>query len=415
MAASTQLATLAWRNLWRNKLRTSIMLGAVVFGLVGVVAMIGFVAGLYSNMIQNAIAWQTSQLQIHNRHYLENPDIQDTLLQPKVITDLLATLPEVAAWSERFIAEGMVASARANRGIRINGVVPDQEVRVTPIAGAIVEGAWLDDQGRNPVLVSKKTAERLKLRLGSKIVLTFTDAQGDVAGAAFRVRGIFRTPSTNFDEGNLFVRHKDLAALAGLSGSHEIAVRLHEEDYRAFDTVLAVKTRLQAVSDPGNRIRDWQQIQPLLASILGQMGVSNAIIIGIYVVAMGFGIVNIMLMSVFERTREFGVLMAVGMQKHRVFTLILLESAWLGVCGGLLGLLAGYALMQLLGYTGIALGTMAEGLGAFGADTLFYPRVTASEYALIFVTVVAASLLAALYPARQILRKPPAEAMAEKH
>ncbi len=415
MAANTQLVTLAWRNLWRNKLRTGIMLGAVIVGLVGVVAMIGFVAGLYSNMIQNAIAWQTSQLQIHNRHYLADPDIQDTLVRPERLTATLATLPQVAAWSERFVAEGMVASARANRGIRINGVYPGQEAKVTPIAGAIIEGQWLDEQGRNPVVVSRKTADRLQLRLGSKVVLTFTDAEGAVAGAAFRVRGIFRTPSSNFDDGNLFVRHGDLTALAGLTGSHEIAVRLQEEDYHAFDTVLAVKRKLQSASDPGDIVRDWRQIQPMLASILGQMGVSNAIIIGIYVVAMGFGIVNIMLMSVFERTREFGVLMAIGMQKHRVFALILLESGWLGVCGGLLGLLAGAALMQLLGYTGIALGALAEGLGAFGADTLFYPRVTVAEYGLIFLTVVAASLVAALYPAHQILRKAPVEAMAEQH
>ncbi|SHI14871.1 ABC transporter permease [Ferrimonas marina] len=415
MRASTQLLTLAWRNLWRNKLRTSIMLGAVVFGLIGVVAMIGFIAGLYGNMIQNAIAWQTSQLQVHNQRYLDNPDIQDRLIDPQALLDELAALPQVAAWSERFVAEGMVASARATRGIRINGVQPAEEAAVTPIADAVIEGQWLDDQGRNPVLVSQKTADRLRLKLGSKVVLTFTDGQGDVAGAAFRVRGIFQTPSTAFDDGNLFVRKSDLTALAGLDGSHELAIRLTETDYQAIEPVLRVKQALQAASAPQNRVRDWQEIQPMLASILGQMGISNAIIIGIYVVAMGFGIINIMLMSVFERTREFGVLMAVGMQKHKVFALILLESAWLGICGGLLGVLAGLGLMQILQRTGISLGGMADGLGAFGADTLFYPVVTGQEYGLIFLTVVAASLLAALYPARQILRKRPAEAMAEKH
>ena len=406
------LFKLAWRNLWRNKLRTGIMLGAMVFGLMGVVAMMGFLSGMYGSMIHNAIAWQTSHIQVQNALYLDDPDIKHTIVDLPGVEKAISALPGLKGWSARFVADGMVASARSNRGVHINGIDTQAESTVTPLAENITQGEWLSDEGRNPVLVSEKTASRLKLRIGSKVVLTFTDAAGDVGGAAFRVRGIFKTPSTSFDDSNVFVRRADLTALAGIEGAHEVAVLLDNDDAAM---VLAKRLRGDDAIQTGNRIRDWQQVQPLLASLINQQGLSNAIMLGIFVVAMGFGIVNIMLMSVFERTREFGVLMAVGMQKHRVFLLIMLETAWLGITGAGLGLLASLLLISVLQYTGIPLGAMAEGLGAFGVDTLLFPQVTFSEYQMIFFTVVAASLLAALYPARQILKQRPVDAMADKH
>lgn len=406
------LFKLAWRNLWRNKLRTGIMLGAMVFGLMGVVAMMGFLSGMYGSMIHNAIAWQTSHIQVQSALYLDDPDIKHTIVDLSEVEKAVAALPGLKGWSARFVADGMVASARSNRGVRINGIDTQAESTVTPLADNITQGEWLSDDGWNPVLVSEKTASRLKLRIGSKVVLTFTDAAGDVSGAAFRVRGIFKTPSTSFDDSNVFVRRADLTALAGIEGAHEVAILLDSDDAAM---LLAQRLRGVEAIQTGNRIRDWQQVQPLLASLINQQGLSNAIMLGIFVVAMGFGIVNIMLMSVFERTREFGVLMAVGMQKHRVFLLIMLETAWLGISGASLGLLASLMLISVLQYTGIPLGAMAEGLGAFGVDTLLFPQVTFAEYQMIFFTVVAASLLAALYPARQILKQRPVDAMADKH
>ncbi|CAG22997.1 MULTISPECIES: ABC transporter permease [Photobacterium] len=409
------LIKLAWRNLWRNKLRTGIMLFAMVFGLIGVAGMIGFMNGMYGNMIDNAIAWQTSNIQIHRSEYINEPEINDTIIGSEQIIAQLRDMPDVSAWSARFIADGMVASARSTRGVKINGIDLEAEAKVTPLVSHIIEGEWLSEQGRNPVLVSSKTAERLRLRVGSKVVLTFTDAANDVSGSAFRVRGIFKSPSSSFDDGNVYVRRSDLSALAHIDGVHEIAIVVNEATPSSNIVTQAVKAQLQAKTSALNTIRDWQQIQPMLATMIKQTGTSTAIILGIFVSAMGLGIVNIMLMSVFERTREFGVLMAVGMQKHKVFLLIMLETSLLGMSGALLGVGFCVVLMMLLQTTGISLNSMAEGLGAFGVDTTIYPRVSFGEYQLIFLTVVAASFLAALYPARQILKQRPADAMAEKH
>ncbi len=404
------LIKLAWRNLWRNKLRTSIVLGAVVFGLMGVTLMVGFMNGMVDNMLSNAINWQTSHLQIHQKSYADDPDINKTIVQGQELAKQFNSLPEIKAWTSRHLAQGMIASARSTRGVTILGIDINSEVNITPIATNIIDGQWFGIKGRNPILVSSKTAQRLKLRVGSKVVLTFTNVSGDVAGAAFRVLGIFKTPASAFDDNHVFVRKDDLKKLSGLNGDHQIALLVKN------DTQLqSIKSKIKQQLSTENIIQDWGEIQPMLATMTASMGSSNLIILVIFVVAMGFGIVNILLMSVFERTREFGVLMAVGMQKSKILALILLESTFLGLVGGLLGVIASWSLLSVLQKTGLPLTGMAEGLGAMGIDSLLYPQVSSSDYLLTFSTVVLASFLAGLYPARQILKQRPVDAMAEKH
>ncbi|MHA2759582.1 ABC transporter permease [Vibrio harveyi] len=409
------LVKLAWRNLWRNKLRTSIMLGAMVFGLMGVVAMMGFMNGLVDSMIKNAISWQTSHLQIQQKSYLVNPELKDVILDAEKISKVLASNREVKAISERFLADGMIASARSTRGIRINGVNIDQEQNITPLSQHIVDGEWLSEEGRNPILVSSKIAERLKLRVGSKVVLTLSDVNGEVAGAAFRVRGIFKTPSTGFDDGNVYVRKNDLEKVAGLSGTHEIAILLNSNNDAELKQLLVfTHSILPPESKDLLSVRPWQEIQPLLSTMMSTMDISNQVMLVVFVLAMTLGIINIMLMSVFERTREFGVLMAVGMQKHKIRLLIVFETLFLGLSGCAFGLLGSAIMLKVLSVTGLSLAGMAEGLGAYGVDTLLYPRVSIAEYQMIIVAIFVASLIAALYPARQILKHRPVDAMAEK-
>ncbi len=410
------LIKLAWRNLWRNKFRTGIMLGAMVFGLMGVVVMLGFMSGMVDNMVNNAIAWQISHVQIHNQRYLENPDINATIANSDSLIQQLSADPQVQAISARYLVDGMIGSARSSRGVRINGINLKSEANLTPLSEHLVQGEWFKAQARKPIIISQKISQRLKLTVGSKVVLTFSDTNGEVTGAAFRVSGIFKSPSTNFDDMNVYVPIDDLRRISGKQGVHEIAVLMKgKQNIENRQAIVQFRKHISAYIILPNTVRDWTQIQPVLAAMLATMGISNAIMLGIFMLAMGFGIINIMLMSVFERTQEFGVLMAVGMQKYQILALILLESLWLGICGATLGLIGCIGLIQILQITGLPLGSMAEGLGAYGVDTVLYPRVTVSEYFIIFITVAVSALIAALYPARQILKQHPATAMAEKH
>lgn len=412
------LVKLAWRNVWRNKLRTSIMLGAMIFGAVGVMLMMGFMNGIINNLVKNTIQWQTSHIQIHQKNYALNPDINLVIDNEAEITKWLEQAPQVKAWTSRTLVNGMIASARSTRGIQVNGIDLESEPKITPIAEHILEGEWLDDKGRNPILVSQKTADRLKLRVGSKIVLTFTDTTGDVTGAAFRVRGIFKTSSSTFDDANVYVRKTDIQQLGQVYFDHEIAILLHAEDQVSAFSDQLNKTfsapSLNNHSKSNNIVQDWLQLQPLLSTMMSSMDAGNQIILIIFVAAMGFGIINILLMSVFERTREFGVLMAVGMKKTNIRRLIILESGFIGGVGAGLGVICSIFFIYVLNQTGIPLDTMAEGLNAFGVDSTLYPSVSLNDYVTVFTMVWLVSIFSGLYPAHQIIKKNPVEAMAEK-
>jgi len=385
------------------------MIGAMVFGLLGVMLMVGFVNAMVDNMVDNAIKYQTGHLQVHNPDFLVNEELKAWLPEAETIGARITAFQGVAGVSVRQVIDGMIGSAASTRGIRINGIKGSDETRVTSLKENIIEGTNLPDTGRNPVVVSRRIADKLKLRLGSKVVLTFSDTRGEVSGAAFRVCGFFNTPSSGFDEGNIFVRRADLSFLAGLNESHEIAVRLSSDG----DMEKVKEDIIRLVGEKGT-VRGWSEIQPLLATMVGSMDLSNGIIIAIFVLALGFGIVNIMLMSVFERTREFGMLMAVGMNKSKIVQLIAMESVFLGTVGSLCGIVASVVLLGITGYFGLPLGAMAEGLGAFGVDTVLYPRVSLNQYFLVLLTIIFTSLLASLYPTRMILKNPPHVAMAKK-
>lgn len=403
------LLKLAWRNLWRNKLRTAIVLGSMIFGLTGVTLMIGFMNAMSENMISNTINWQTSHLQIHHKNYPDEPKIEKTIVEWQALTAFLEQNNKVKIWSSRFLVAAMVTSARGTRSVVVSGINLQQEKKLRPFKKHIYAGDYLQEKGKNPILVSQEIAKRLQLRVGSKVVLTFSDQDGQIIGAAFRVFGLFKTPSSVFDQQNLFVRKADLKKLNNIKGDHEIALLLNNKK-QLHQLKNEIKTQLSAE----NSVRDWMEIQPLLASMIASMESTNWIMLVIFVGAMGFAIVNILLMSVFERTREFGMLMAVGMHKKKILKLILLESTMLGLTGATLGLLLSSLLLFIMQCTGISLATMAEGLHAIGIETLLYPQVSIADYIFIFIAVLVVSLLAGLYPAKQIMKKSPASAMSEK-
>jgi ABC-type lipoprotein release transport system permease subunit len=386
------------------------MMASMVFGLLGVILMVGFVRAMTANMLENAIKYQTAHLQVHTRDFLLNEELAAWLPEADRLAADIRRQPGVTGAAVRQVVNGMMASAANSRGVRINGIEVADEVKVTAVAEKIIKGTILPAESRNPILISKRSAERLKFKLGSKVILTFSDRYGDVTGAAFRVTGIFNTPSSSFDEANVFVRRNDLAKLTGLDQAHEIAIRLTDGNSLA-------NLKQAAMNIVGNKaqVQDWGEVMPILATMTGTMNLSNNIMIGVFVLALGFGIVNIMLMAVFERTREFGMMMAIGMTGSRVLRLVILESLLLGGLGGLLGLMASFLLIALTGRIGLPFGTMAEGLGVFGVDTVLYPEVPLSNYLGTLGMVLLTSLLAALYPARQILKKRLSEALAEKH
>jgi len=398
------LLKIAWRNIWRNRTRSIVVITAIAIGLLAGVFASAFVQGMMKQKVESVIKLEYSDFQFHV------PQFTDEYLSRLYIPDSDAIMaevgrePSVAGVSGRLVSMGMVASARRSGAIRIVGVDPEREAAVTGIDTKVTEGEYLSDEGRTPVYISRKVADKYGVGLRSRMVLTVQDVEGEIIAGAFRVVGIFDSGNGMFDEMNLYVRQDDLRALLHIeSGVHEIAVALHDHDLAE-----PLATKYQAAY-PELEVRPWLDLAVGMRFMVEAMDVYLYYIVGIILLALLFSILNTMLMAVLERVREIGVLMAVGMGKARVFGMILLETVMLTMIGGPLGLLLSWAMVSYFGEVGIDLGGAAY--ADLGFSNIIHPYLDTGAYLEVALMVVVMAIVAAVYPARKALKLNPVEAI----
>jgi ABC-type lipoprotein release transport system permease subunit len=307
---------------------------------------------------------------------------------------------------------GMLASPHNAVGVTAKAVKEDEEMLVTTIWQQIPDslGAYLTDDTRNAIVISKRIADKLKVRLRSKIVFTFQDAHGDMQSIAFRVCGIYKTTHGMFDETNIFVRYNDIFDYTGLppGAVHEAAIRLPD-----LETCNIIAPQLKSLF-PDMDVQNWRELNPALAMILAYTDFMGIIILGIFLLALSFGIINTMLMAVLERTRELGMLGAIGMSKGKIFSMIMLETVFLTLFGGVIGIIAGTALLLPVLETGINLAFfMGDQFEDFGFSSMVYPILNMGMLVQIVGLVILAGILSAIYPARKALKLKPLEAIRE--
>ncbi|MRR18634.1 ABC transporter permease [bacterium] len=244
-------------------------------------------------------------------------------------------------------------------------------------------------------------------REGSRIILSFLDVNGNQTGAALRVSGIFRTNNDLFEATSLFVPEDELRRLTGIGEGqyHRFIARLEEDDLTNKVTP-AVKEAL-----PGLEVMSWKEIQTDLAMITDYINQIYGIFMVLILAALAFGIVNTMLMSVLERTRELGMLSAIGMNRRRIFVMIMLESIFLSIVGGFAGMAVSGGVIAITGRTGINLVKYSEGMEAFGYSAHLYPTIGADFFIMLTVLIVLTGILSAIYPARKALQLNPVEAL----
>ena len=244
-------------------------------------------------------------------------------------------------------------------------------------------------------------------REGSRIILSFLDINGHQTGEAFRISGIFRTNNDLFEATSLFVPEDELRRMTGLEEGqyHRFIARLEEDDLTNRVTPV-VREAL-----PGLEVLSWKEIQTDLAMVTDYINQIYAIFMVIILAALAFGIVNTMLMSVLERTRELGMLSAIGMNRRRVFVMIMLESIFLSTVGGFAGMAVSAVVIAITNHTGINLIKYAEGMEAFGYSANLYPTIGADFFFMLTVMIVITGILSAIYPARKALQLNPVEAL----
>ncbi len=399
--------SIAWRNVWRNRTRSIVMISAIMLGLFAGVFIMAFMQGMVEARIESATKTELAHLQVHAPGFLTNNDIALKMGNADEILHQIGTLDSVVAVSKRLIAEPFIMAAHGTGGGKLIGVVPDQEKEVTDIWEKIIDGAYLEHESRvPPIVVGEKLAKRIRLKVGTRLNVQMVDQNGNLSIKGYRVCGIYRTTNTSYDESTLFVRFDDLQAQLGMdeNSAHEIAVRLDFGDYAP-----AVKPAVERLVG-SNEVRTWKEISPEMSLLTDSMDQYMYIFILIILLALCFGIVNTMLMAVLERVKEIGMLMAVGMNKQRIFSMIILESVLLTLVGGIFGIIVGSGVTKFFETHPINLSMFAEGLEGYGYASLVYTSLRADTLVVITILVFITGILSAVYPARKALKLNPAEA-----
>ncbi len=402
-----------------------VVIASIAVGSWAVIFMSSFSNGLVSSYIERAIQHEFSHLQFHHPGFLKDKEIEFTLEDADVLLQEIKADDKVAAAAVRSLSNAMLASAKVARGILVKGIDPEDEAALTGLDKLVVEGDYLNTKKKNTILISKKIAEKLQVKIRSKVVLTFQDFESEIVAGAFRVAGIFETDNNRFDVANCFIRRKDMNKLLGApikinaapvlteapakmepaNTAHEIAVYLKDHE-----DIAGITTAFQG-KYPALKVQNYKELSPDVELMESQIEISSIIFMVIVMLALVFGIINTMLMAVLERYKELGVLMAIGMGKGKVFVMIVLETLMLALVAAPIGLAIGYLSVKFFEDKGIDLSAFSAGMREFGMSEIVYPNIESTLYVQLTIAVAITALLASLYPAWKAVRLKPIEAI----
>ena len=415
---SLRLLQLAWRNLWRNYRRTLITMAAIAFGYAMLMFVACLMAGLRWQMIENGTRLLLSQIQVHDPDYYPNRPIQKTIGGQKG-TDVAALLSAITADSRveaaapRVYGYGMVSAGDRSYGVELLGIDPDRERRVTALHDQMVKGTYLTEGMPKSVAMGDKLASTIRVQVGSEIVLLTQAADGSMGNDLYTVGGIFHSGLDDMDRSLVLMPASSLQDLLQLPHGriHEVGIKLYDI---AGATAVAADLAAQLGKTLSVRVMAWPELAPDLADYVQfNRGVTFVLFFIFFLVAV-IGIMNTMLMAVFERTRELGMLMALGMRPPQVIGLIVAEAAGLACASLILGGAIGAPLLWYLQAHGLDLGGKTGGVVTIAGvvvGRLWYGRQDFAAYTQAALGLGITALISALYPAWRAAHFRPTEAM----
>ena len=394
------------RNLRRRPGRTALTCGMIgVSTLLSVVA-VGVAEGTYEQLIDMATRTWTGQFQVQVEGYEDSPSLFESVRQPAPLLESLAARPEVVGVSPRVEAAGLLSVGPRTVGALVTGVDPGREAKLVTLPRAVKEGTWLAREGPDdlPIVLGRGLAERLGVRLGEEVTYLGQAADGSIAAEVFKVRGLLDSGSAEVDSALAFVRIEDAQELLTLGARVHRIVGLID-DVRDVDAVTA------GLSLPEGLVAlPWKALLPGLESSISADRAGNQTFISIIVFVVLLGITNSMLMSVFERTRELGIMMAIGTPPSRIISVVLVESMWLSLIGVVLGAAAGTGLIALLGDVGLQFSDKPIEFGGVVFDRA-YPVNSVLGTVVVPGIILVVGSLAGLWPAWRAARLEPVAAI----
>jgi len=412
-----RLLQLAWRNLWCNPRRTLIAMAAIGLGYAMLLFVASLMAGLRQQMIESGTGLLLSDIEVHAPNYYPDRPIQGTLGGPNgtdvgALVAAIAADPRVQAASPRVYGYGLVSAAHQSAGAQLLGVVPDLEQKITVLQTQMVKGKYLTEGNPKAVVMGDKLATTIGAEVGSEIVLLTPATDGSMGNDLYTVSGMFHTGLEDMDQGLVVMPLASLQDLLRLPPGkiHEVGIKLHDITAAA---AVAASLEQQLSKNLPVRVRPWQELAPELADYVQFNRRVTLILFSIFFLLAAMGIVNTMLMAIIERTRELGMLMALGMRPVQVVGLIVAEAASLALASLVLGAAIGTPLLWYLQVHGLNLSSDggAVSLAGIVVGPLWYGQQDFTAYAIAATGLAITALAAALYPALRAARLRPAEAL----
>jgi len=405
------LFAVAWRNLWRHRRRSLITAVAMGVAVALCMATIAIDDGAFEAMFDVMVEQGLGHAQVHHPDYPTGRVLYDTLPDATRLLGALDGQPGTVAASGRLNGFALVGGARESAGAMLVGVDPPRERRVSILPDRLVAGTWLPDEPARAILLGKGLAEEIEVGVGDEVVAVTQAADGTLGNELYRVVGIYRSGNTAMDRAGAYLHLADLQALLVLPDQvHQITL-LTDDAEHVGSYVAGVRS---AVATDTVEVQAWWEASPYIATLLDMRNTYTFIILGVIFVVAAFGVFNTMLMSVFERTRELGVLKALGLRPRSLVGLVVIESAFLATLACAAGLVLGALLDWYLVVYGLDFsGAGEEGITFSGMafDPVFKGLVRLDGILVTLAAVFAVSILASLWPAFRAARLLPVEAI----
>ncbi len=396
---------LARRNVLRNRRRTAVILAAVSVGLWAMLFYAAFSRGWQNDVVDHAIGTLTGHLQLHAPGYLDDPSVDHSMAPPAGAALRILDGPRVAAWAGRVRVPAVVQSERDTAGVTLVGIDPAAERGLSFIDGAVAEGRALASADERGIVLGRALAERLDTGLGKRVVLMSQAADHSVADRGFTIIGLFHADREATEMSFAFVGRRRAAEMLGLGDRlSEIAVRLGDRS-RLASTVAELRR-----ADPALDVEPWTALEPLSQAILSLAESWIWLFYLVMYVAMAFGLVNTLLMAVLERTRELGLLQALGMRPRLILGQVVAEAALLLAAGIALGCALTAVTLALLS-NGIDVSGLAQGAELWGMSKVIRPALTRVDVVSAVALVTVLGIAASLYPAFRAARRVPVDAI----
>jgi len=402
------MTRMAWRNLWRNHRRTLIMLLAIAVGVWAMIFMTALMRGMVDQMIEDGIDSLPGFVQIHHPAYRDDPSVENSLPQPGPALLEALQSSEVTGWTSRVRVPAMISSERDSRGVTLLGVDPVGEVALGFDPESVIEGRFLQSPDDKGLVIGRKLLDRLETDLGKRVVVMSQDPENNIADRGFRIVGVYNAKLAALEEVYIYTGRSTVQTLLKIDGQvSEIAITGH--DYRDVDKLYRL---VQNAADENADVRSWTELDTYLGLMLGVMDGFVLVWIIVIFLALSFGLVNTLMMAVFERVREFGLMQALGMKPAAIRLQVLLESLMLLLLGLLAGnLLAVASILPI--QDGIDLSAVAQGMEMMGVSSILYPALKLKDIILANVVVIFLGIITSLLPAWRASQYSPVEAIAK--